>query len=671
MNPSVVLELTATPIKGENNVIYQVSAWELKAENMIKLPIILGEFTVGWERCLDESIKIRNSLEADTAYESLKEYIRPIVLIQAQRKGLEPSPESVKNYLMETLSIPEEEIAIATGTQKDLKDVNLFDRDCSIRYVITIQALKEGWDCSFAYVLCSLQNIQSSKDTEQLLGRVLRMPYAKKRVKESLNRSYANVVSEKTWDAAQRLKDGLVENLGFDQIAADALIETENEIPTTPSLFPNFVPAPDQPNKKPVTVVFTTDVNPTTAIEESGLRDFVSVAEAKRDGHAILVVRPDVDSEKLRALEQKLSTKQPKASRENNHNVLAGLFMKLSRQAAKDNQRSPFPEMPRLCCVIDGEVYLLTDETVMSQPWNPLEFSHELQFHPVENAARFVIDSQQGTHVLVHEQIQDTELPFSYTQIETSPDALIRWVTDQVARKDVLKNVMLKFVDVVIRSTLTGSQGLSLDKLYAHKVELARAIKDLLRRNYTRAIQIGFNCCLDNFATITDLSALPSSYVYKFDPTKYRPRRVYDLTKGGRRFEKHMTEAIHDLQFKTDKGKITEEYRCAEAIETNKDVVRWIRNIDGSPDSFFLATPTGNFYPDFFAELSNGKVLVIEYKGEALVSNDDSRMKRCVGETWEKGSGGRCFFLMAVKEDEQGRNVNAQIQAKINQALIS
>lgn len=109
---------------------------------MVKLPVVLGEFTMGWERCIDESLKLQAYFESEAAYES--DYIRPIVLIQAQQKGMTPSPDEVKRYLMDVSQIPEERIAIATGTQKDLDGKDLFALDCSIRYVITMKALKEG-----------------------------------------------------------------------------------------------------------------------------------------------------------------------------------------------------------------------------------------------------------------------------------------------------------------------------------------------------------------------------------------------------------------------------------------------------------------------------------------------------------------------------------------------
>src|SRR3546814_8403681 len=82
-----------------------------------------------------------------------------------------------------------------------------------------MEALKEGWDCSFAYVFCSVSRIQSAADVEQLLGRVLRMPYAERRKADALNRAYA-FLSEPSFGAAARsLVDKLVA-MGFEEHAA-------------------------------------------------------------------------------------------------------------------------------------------------------------------------------------------------------------------------------------------------------------------------------------------------------------------------------------------------------------------------------------------------------------------------------------------------------------------
>lgn len=103
------------------------------------------------------------------------QYIRPIVLFQAEKKNQDVTKDVLLNYLVEQEKIDRARIAVVTGDQKELDGINLFDPACPIDFVITIEALKEGWDCSFAYVFCSVANIKSSKDVEQILGRVLRM----------------------------------------------------------------------------------------------------------------------------------------------------------------------------------------------------------------------------------------------------------------------------------------------------------------------------------------------------------------------------------------------------------------------------------------------------------------------------------------------------------------
>jgi type III restriction enzyme len=67
-----------------------------------------------------------------------------------------------------------------------------------------------------------------------------------------------------------------------------------------------------------------------------------------------------------------------------------------------------------------------------------------------------------------------------------------------------------------------------------------------------------------------------------------------------------------------------------------------------------LQTSTDKFYPDFVAELTDGRILVVEYKGEDRWTNDDSREKRAIGELWAERSGGRCVFVMP-----RGRDFNA------------
>lgn len=207
VNPSCIIEYTATPANN-SNVLHHVCAMELKVEEMIKLPIILTVHQT-WEQSLSAAIIARKGLDKLATKD--KDYIRPIMLIQAESKDKEVTVDVIKKYLIEQENISSEKIAIATGEQKELDGINLFDPKCPIEYVITVEALKEGWDCSFAYVFCSVAQRHSSKDIEQLLGRVLRMPYAKSREQEELNKAYA-LVSNVSWqDGVSQLKDRLVE----------------------------------------------------------------------------------------------------------------------------------------------------------------------------------------------------------------------------------------------------------------------------------------------------------------------------------------------------------------------------------------------------------------------------------------------------------------------------
>ena len=253
-NPSAIIEFTATPAmeKNRSNVLYTVSAAELQAEDMIKMPILL-ETDPDWKQLLTAAIAQRDALEAEAEQEreDTSEYIRPIMLIQAQPRSKSKETltvEVVENCLLEEHGIPEDQIARATGEDKELDNVDLNDSECPIRYVITVQALREGWDCPFAYVLCSVAEMRSSTAVEQILGRVMRLPKAKRKKQESLNSAYAFVASQNFYDAASALADGLVQN-GFDKQAAADLICPSDEQQTELPIFgdraqPDSEPAP-------------------------------------------------------------------------------------------------------------------------------------------------------------------------------------------------------------------------------------------------------------------------------------------------------------------------------------------------------------------------------------------------------------------------------------------
>lgn len=159
INPACIIEFTATPA-ANSNILHSVSASELKAEDMIKLPVVLTEHQT-WQEAITAAVKNREKLQLLTPNE--RDYIRPIVLFQAEDRGHEITYEVVLNYLLESEKIDRERIAIATGNQRELDRINLLDKNNKVDFIITVEALKEGWDCPFAYIFCSVARVHSKK----------------------------------------------------------------------------------------------------------------------------------------------------------------------------------------------------------------------------------------------------------------------------------------------------------------------------------------------------------------------------------------------------------------------------------------------------------------------------------------------------------------------------
>ncbi len=219
-NPCMIVELSATPPK-EANVLVSISGRELHAEEMIKLDLhIRNSASASWRDTLLASVEHRKQLEKEArAYGAeTGEYIRPICLIQVERTGRDQRrpgvvhAADVRDYLLRHPEIRAEHIAVKTSQRDELKDVDeaggLLSRDCPIRFIITKQALQEGWDCSFAYVLTILTNPASKSALTQLVGRILRQPYARKTGVHSLDESYVFCFQRRGADLLAEVRKG-------------------------------------------------------------------------------------------------------------------------------------------------------------------------------------------------------------------------------------------------------------------------------------------------------------------------------------------------------------------------------------------------------------------------------------------------------------------------------
>lgn len=232
-NPSIVVELSATPPVGSNPISH-ITGQDLNREEMIKLDIhVINKATTNWKDVVLSSVEKRNTLEKlAKQYESQTgQYIRPICLIQVERTGKNQidsgyiHSENVKNYLMNECGIPASEIAIKSSEKDDIEGIDLLSKECSIRYIITKQALQEGWDCSFAYVLTVLTDTSSEMNITQLVGRILRQPYAKKTKIIELDESYVYCYRPNTNEILNNIKIGL-EGEGLGDIAGRVISDS-------------------------------------------------------------------------------------------------------------------------------------------------------------------------------------------------------------------------------------------------------------------------------------------------------------------------------------------------------------------------------------------------------------------------------------------------------------
>lgn len=632
VNPSCIVEYTATPASN-SNVLHHVCAMELKVEEMIKLPIILTVHQT-WEQSLNAAIIARKGLAEIAQKDS--NYIRPILLIQAESKDKEVTVDVIKKYLIEQENIEEEKIAIATGDQRELDGIDIFNPKCTIEYVITVEALKEGWDCSFAYVFCSVAQKHSTKDIEQLLGRVLRMPYAKLREQEELNKAYA-FVSNTTWqEGVAQLKDRLVE-MGFE----------ETEIPDTiQGRLPITLGGCD--DKKPITInvsdfdlkLFTPEEQTQIEVKETSIGKVVSIKE---------------DTEITPELEEKIIQATPKQERKS---VEITLKVEVRNRIVYERkypsqERMPF-KVPQLQLFIDDDWTKDYDEYFIDPSGRWLL---DLDYPAILSEGEFRIRSTgssisidiNGNHI-EDRYIQETmALDFGEVHTDWTIPKLAIWITQQIPDNSISQQVQVTFIRQLLEN-LCLERAIPLNDLLRTKFILKDAIKDKINEYKQNAEQTGMQKTLFS----TD-ARLQTNFNYNIDfAGKYY---IPTVTYRGTYFNKHYFAQVGDMN--------KEEVECARILDAMPEVKYWVRNIEKHAYSFYLPMANSNFYPDFIALLNDERIFVIEYKGEHLVTNDDSKNKDMIGQLWEKSSNGKCLFLMATSKKQVGKSISTQIREKI------
>jgi type III restriction enzyme len=638
LNPAFILDLTATPRKN-SNIISFVDALALKKEHMVKLPVIVYNHN-DLAEVINSALQLQHNLELQAKQEQKAggRYIRPIVLFQAQPKTGDDNTtfELLKQKLM-ALKIPESHIRIKTAGLNELKNEDLSSPKCEVRYIITVNALKEGWDAPFAYILASLANKSSAVDVEQILGRVLRQPYVVPHTAPMLNMSYVLTASTKFIETLDKIVQGL-NKAGFS--SRDYKVADAATLAPTPQPTGTFTQAPFDFDQKPVAG---------TGMDDLAAVDFSRVAP----------VAPVTDE----AVAGVVAT-QPAAAGPATSTVEAIAKAALEQDAAFKK-------------VVDdsnaGGVTVLPTELQSLVKTYPIKdiFREQAaalvlpQFYWKKPAASLFDSGDGGTAVLLEKEYllqgfqlgkADTDIKFNgisselyrvdldETKKEATPtftridgdakERIMAFILDPSRKDSRVKNFTRRILDLIgnlypiadkeiekyIRRILEDFSDEQFTDFANHEYTYTQKIKDKIRSLSEAYAQQQFSNFLDQ-----DKAIMKPAYTF---PLQIAPGET----------SKAITKSLYEKE-----GKINGfEERVINEIANLPNIAFWTRNPERKG---FRINGFINHYPDFIIQTKSGKTLVVETKGDHL----DAETKISLGATWAHKAGNDFRYYMVYE----------------------
>ncbi len=658
--PSGIMELTATPdtVRTPSNVLHSVSAAQLKAEQMIKLPVLL-QTEPDWQQCLADAIARRNALQqlADDEQREGAPYLRPIVLIQSEprRAGIDMLDyDRVRAELMANHAIPAHEIAVATGEEKGLEKIDadfprlgIADPACPVKFVITQKALAEGWDCPFAYILVSMASLHSSTAVEQLLGRVLRQPGAAHRAAPALNQSYALVVSRNFAETAGALRDRLVEGAGFNR---QEVAEFVSAVRPEQAVF-DLAGRSSRAVSHPVSV--TLNEKPDLKSMPKTLRATLDEKLHYEKKSGVLTIRAPLTPEETVALQAAVEAPASK--------VDIAHAAEQSRTTAIAFFRTPAEQgltlsVPQLALRVQGELQLFDDPEQLDYPWSLSSFDAKPDADELDKlglaqkaSAAGLIDVHKLSGELMQSFLPDLQRDLGLAYVPEHWDAvrLAAWLCKNLPEPTLTHASKLAFVSAWL-SDLLVSPGFDLGRASLQKFLLREMLQSRIAAHRKLAASKAYNRTLfdDGYA---ERVAVREEFGYEFRSDGYAPSRDYDHRFGRHDFQRHFYGRIGDFDSK-------EEFECAVWLDSEALSGRlqyWVRNlVRRESASFFMQKAAGRFYPDFICKLNDDSTLIVEYKGADRwpQAQDDRR----IGGLWQALSERRCQFVMVKDRQWQG-----------------
>jgi type III restriction enzyme len=617
LNPCFILDLTATP-RRNSNIISFIDAMELKKENMVKLPVIVYNHHDKTE-VINSALQLQRKLELQAKEEEKNggKYIRPIVLFQAQpRQGMEfandeeekTNVQKLKEKLIE-LKIPETQIKIKTANFNEIKNIDLLSKDCEVRYIITINALKEGWDCPFAYILASLADKSSAVDVEQILGRVLRQPYVMKHKAPMLNLCYVLTASSKFLDTLENIVKGL-NRAGFSdkdyKLADPLLIEEAKKQEAVDQL--SFFTAPEQATGDitdgidAARILAPDDldmVTPTiTAIEETAIKQNEEYEKVVADMAANNT--PVIPNEIQQHVKQ--------------HNI-KGVFRDKAKQI----------NLPQF--------YLKVPASIFNEEEKLLDKDELLKGFPLgkadTNIAFGSIDSELYKVDLDETKKEHTP---SFVRIDgIAKESIMAYILDPSRKDSRVKNFTKRIMDII--GNMYPITDVEIKKYIARILEdfTDEQFSDFSENEYTYIgkIKDKIKALSEDYAEKKFAEYLDTDKVYIKDsymlPDSINPAIT----------AKSITKSLYEKEADMN----TFEEQVINQVGNMENIAFWTKNIERKG---FRINGFINHYPDFIILTKSGKIVLLETKGDHL----DAEQKIRLGELWAGKAGNHYRYFM-------------------------
>ena len=473
------------------------------------------------------------------------------------------------------------------------------------------------------------------------MGRVLRMPYATRRKSPLLNKAYANLVSKSFAEAANTLRDRLVD-MGFEEQEAEANIEAVQSSLDEGLWGEKRRPMPSAR----ITVEATAEV---LAAVKAGAPEKLTIEVV--EGAAPVIILTGF-------------------LKQNEKDVIYAAFSEQAAQVFQDvvdrheiehaHEASPAElgqefVVPRLMASIQGEL-VFADADIMGEyfEWSLADHSAQLsktEFDVRDTSEAFEIDLD-GDSLMVKHSDQSDQLMLDVPVDGWTEAGLVNLLAKQVRQSDsaISHSEMIAWLSDVIRH-LKGARAIPLATLMRCRFILARKLRDKIANIRAEVRKGVYQRCL--FAPEAQ-PQVSFDNGFRFYDGMFAGVPCYRGTKY--RFARHYLGWDRVPAF--DGNDDGEEFQAAQQLDSISEVDFWFRNVAKHADAFWFPLANGRTYPDFVAKLKDGRLLVVEYKGAHLVA--DSLEKQAVGQLWQKSSGGSGVYVFAEKE-RGGMNVKAQI----------